>query len=80
VLKVEALRGDLAEARRTGEFRAFGVTILAYLRQVPARAAEAVLPDPANPNRNVTIALDPRIAPQANAARYFKRAAKAERG
>ena len=78
--KVEALRGDLAEARRGEEFRRYGETLLAYLRQVPTRAAEAVLPDPAQPNRNLTIALDPKVAPQANAARYFKRAAKAERG
>ena len=78
--KVEALRGDLAEARRGDEFRRYGETLLAYLRQVPVRVAEAVLPDPANPSRNLTIALDPRVAPQANAARYFKRAAKAERG
>src|SRR5262249_29161800 len=33
-----------------------------------------------NPARNLIIALDPAIAPQANAARYFKRAAKSERG
>ena len=78
--KVEALRGDLAEARRADEFRRYGETLLAYLRQVPARAAEVVLPDPAHASRNLTITLDPKVAPQANAARYFKRAAKAERG
>jgi predicted ribosome quality control (RQC) complex YloA/Tae2 family protein len=47
---------------------------------VPPRATSVVLPDPADAGRNVTIALDPTIKPQANAARYFKRAAKAERG
>jgi len=78
--KLEALRGDLAEARRGDEFRRHGEALLAYLRQVPARASEVVLPDPADAGRNLTIALDPAIAPQANAARYFKRAAKAERG
>src|SRR5262245_48135662 len=78
--KVEALRGDLAEARRAGEFRTWGETLLAYLRQVPPRAATAVLPDPADVARNLTIPLDPRVSAQANAARYFKRAAKAERG
>jgi predicted ribosome quality control (RQC) complex YloA/Tae2 family protein len=78
--RVEALRGDLAEARRAAEFRTLGETLLAYLRQVPARAATVVLPDPADPARNLTIELDPRVSAQANAARYFKRAAKAGRG
>jgi predicted ribosome quality control (RQC) complex YloA/Tae2 family protein len=78
--KVEGLRADLAEARRAPELRAFGETLLAYLRQVPARVPQVVLPDPADAARNLTIPLDPAIAPQANAARYFKRAAKAERG
>jgi predicted ribosome quality control (RQC) complex YloA/Tae2 family protein len=78
--RVEALKGDLAEARRAGEFRASAEALLAYLRQVPARAASVVLPDPADPGRNLTIELDPRVTAQANAARYFKRAAKAERG
>ena len=78
--KVEALRGDLAEARRAAEFRTWGETLLAYLRQVPARKDRVALPDPAFAGRNLEIPLDPAIAPQANAARYFKRAAKAERG
>jgi predicted ribosome quality control (RQC) complex YloA/Tae2 family protein len=78
--KVEALRGDLAEAERAGEFRTWAETLLAYLRQVPTRAASVVLPDPSDATRNLTIVLDPRVSAQANAARYFKRAAKAERG
>ena len=78
--RLEALRGDLAEAERAGEFRAWGETLLAYLRQVPPRAASVVLPDPSDATRNLTIELDPKVSAQANAARYFKRAAKAERG
>lgn len=78
--KVAGLRSDLAEAERGAEFRTWGETLLAYLRQVPPRSARVELPDPANPGRNLEIPLDPAIAPQANAARYFKRAAKAERG
>src|SRR5205814_3307078 len=77
--KVLALESDLAEARRAPELRASGETLLAYLRQVPARAAQVVLPDPLDPARSLTISLDPAIAPPANAARYFKRTAKAER-
>jgi predicted ribosome quality control (RQC) complex YloA/Tae2 family protein len=78
--RIEALRGDLAEAERAPEFRTWAETLLAYLRQVPARAASVVLPDPSDAARNLTIELDPRVSAQANAARYFKRAAKAERG
>ena len=80
IRKVEALRGDLAEARRADEWRKAGETLLVYLKQVPARAARVVLPDPADPAGSVPIELDPALSPQVNAARYFKRAAKAERG
>jgi predicted ribosome quality control (RQC) complex YloA/Tae2 family protein len=78
--KVEALRGDLAEASRADEFRRFGEALLTYLKQVPVRAREVVLPDPHDASRNLTIALESNVTAQVNAARYFKRAAKAERG
>ncbi len=77
--KLEAMRGDLAEAERAPEFRRYGEALLAYLGQVPARAANVTLPDPADPHGALEIALDPQVKPQVNAARYFKRAAKAER-
>jgi len=78
--KLEALRGDLAEAGRGPEWRRHGEALLAYAHQVPARAASATIPDPADPERTLTIELDPAVSAPANAARYFKRAAKAERG
>ncbi len=78
--KLEAIRGDLAEAQRAPEFRRAGEALLTYINQVPARAARVSLPDPADPARSLEIALDPMVKPQVNAARYFKRAAKAERG
>src|SRR5438552_15771260 len=78
--KLEALRGDLAEAERAPLYRRYGEALLAYLAQVPARAARVTLPDPADPAGALTMELDPEIKPQVNAARYFKRAAKAERG
>ena len=80
VRKAEAIRGDLAEARRGPEFRRSGEALLAYLHRVPLRSERASLPDPADPSRTLEVALDPRLNPQTNAARYFKRAAKAERG
>ena len=78
--KLDAMREDLAEANRAGEFRRFGETLLAYAHQVPARAASVSLADPGDPERTLEIALDPAITAPANAARYFKRASKAERG
>jgi predicted ribosome quality control (RQC) complex YloA/Tae2 family protein len=77
--KLEAVRGDLAEAERAPALRRRGEALLAYLRQVPARAARVALPDPHAPERTLDIALDPAVSGQVNAARYFKRAAKAER-
>jgi predicted ribosome quality control (RQC) complex YloA/Tae2 family protein len=78
--KLEGLRGDLAEAERGPQYRRFGDTLLVYLKQVPARAASVALPDPHEPAVTHEIPLEPRLNAQSNAARYFKRAAKAGRG
>lgn len=78
--KLEALRGDLAEASRAAEFRRSGEALLAYLKQVPARSERVSIPDPGDAERRLDIDLDPKVSPQANAGRYFKRAARAERG
>jgi predicted ribosome quality control (RQC) complex YloA/Tae2 family protein len=78
--KLQAMRGDLAEAERGPEFRRFGEALLSYLRQVPARASSVTLPDPADSQETLEIALDPNLNAQGNAARYFKRASKGERG
>src|SRR5881397_1699594 len=77
--KVVAIRGDLTEAEQGPEHRRAGEVLLTYLRQVPKRASRVTLPDPANPAHSIDIELDPALTPQANAARAFKRAAKAER-
>ena len=78
--KLEGLRLDLAEAERAPLFRRHAETLLVYLRQVPARASSVVLPDPHEPSHSLEIALDPNVSAQKNAEKYFKRAAKAERG
>ena len=78
--KVDALRGDLAEAKRAPEWRRFGEALLAYAHLVPARAKSVTLDDPGDDGRQLEIELDPAVAAPANAARYFKRAAKGERG
>jgi predicted ribosome quality control (RQC) complex YloA/Tae2 family protein len=77
--KLEALRGDLEEANRAPEWRRFGEALLAYAGQVPARAKSVSLDDPGGDGK-LEIELDPAVSAPANAARYFKRAAKGQRG
>ncbi len=77
--KRDALKGDLEEAGEGASFRRYAETLLVHLKQVPPRAASVTLPDPADPRHTMEIALDPNVAPQVNAARYFKKAAKCER-
>ena len=55
----------------------YGQALLVYLRHVPKRAARVRVPDPADTSHELDIALDPHLNAQQNAARYFKRAAKA---
>jgi predicted ribosome quality control (RQC) complex YloA/Tae2 family protein len=74
------MQGDLAEAEQAPDFRRFGEALLAYLRQVPARASSVTLADPADPSGKLVIELDPNLNAQGNAQRYFRRAAKGERG
>jgi len=78
--KLEALEGDLDEANRAPEWRRFGEALLAYAHQVPTRAKSVTLDDPGDDGRKLEIELDPAVSAPANAARYFKRAAKGERG
>ena len=78
--RLEALRGDLGVAARASEWRRAGEALLAFAHLVPARAKRVTLPDPGNEDRTFEVELDPAVTPPANAARYFKRAARAERG
>ena len=79
--KLDGLREDLAEAEGAGQWRRFGEALLAYARQVPARAGR-VTPARSDASRRARSRSRwiPRWRAPANAARYFKRAAKAERG
>lgn len=78
--KVDAIRGDLAEAERAPEYRRKAEALLSYLHEVPKRASQVTLADPHDPASTLDIALDASLNAQGNAARYFKRAAKGERG
>ncbi len=77
--KLEAVRGDLAEAERAPLHRRHAEALLTYLKQVPARASSVTLPDPAEQSSTLEVALDPNLSAQGNVARLFKRAAKGER-
>lgn len=78
--RLEALRGDLEESAKGPEYRRAGEALLAFAHLVPPRSERVSLPDPADESRTIDIELAPGIAAPTNAARYFKRAAKAERG
>ena len=78
--RLDALRGDLEEAARAQDWRRYGEALLTYAHRVPARAKQVKLEDPSDPDHTFDIELDPGVSAPANAARYFKRAAKAERG
>lgn len=78
--RLDGLRGDLEEANAAPRWRRMGEALLAYAHLVPVRAARVTLDDPSEPGSTLEIELDPAVAAPANAARYFKRAAKGERG
>lgn len=78
--KRDAIRGDLAEAQRAGEYRSWAEALLPRLHALPSRTTRATVDDPSRPGVQLEIPLDPAVTVQVNAARYFRKAAKAERG
>ena len=75
--KVRKLAGELEGAPDPGPVRAVGDLILAHMHRVRRGASEVTLPGFAG--EEVTVELDPALAPQENAARYYDRAGRAER-
>jgi predicted ribosome quality control (RQC) complex YloA/Tae2 family protein len=71
------LRRELERAPDPQLLRGTGDLILAHLQQVPKGASEVVLTG--FDGDEVSVALDPALAPQDNAARYYDRAGRAER-
>jgi predicted ribosome quality control (RQC) complex YloA/Tae2 family protein len=74
-----AVEADIAAARGAGEVRADATALAAFLPRVERGATEATVPDPVDPARTRTVALDPRQKPHENVDRLFKRAGKLER-
>lgn len=75
--KVRKLTRELERAPDPGPVRATGDLILAHMHQVRRGASAVTLPGFAGDE--VTVELDPALAPQENAARYYDRARRAER-
>lgn len=79
--RAQALRGDLAGAAEADRWQRMGDLLVANQQAVRRGAASVTLPDyAAGPEASLTIPLDPSLPVRANAAAYFKRAAKARRG
>lgn len=76
----EATARDLVEAEREAEFRLAGEMILAQPDRVSRGMKEVALQNLYGSGaETITVSLDPALAPQENATRYFQRAAKAQR-
>ncbi|MGB4182591.1 MAG: NFACT family protein [Dethiobacteria bacterium] len=71
--KLAQLQGDLRQTGEAERYRIYGETLLTYAGQVDRGAAEATLPDLYNPERMLTIILDPSLDAIGNAQKYFRR-------
>jgi hypothetical protein len=74
-----AVTADLAGADGAREARADADALAAFLPRVARGASSVDLPDPAEPARTRTIALDPTLRAHENLDRLYKRAGKLER-
>lgn len=70
---------ELAACEAADDHRLRGELLLAHLASIPRSASEVQLPDFHDPDRLVSIPLDPRLPPAANAQQYFRRYQKARR-
>jgi predicted ribosome quality control (RQC) complex YloA/Tae2 family protein len=73
------LERDLAGLPDEAVLRRRGEALLAFVAQVPPGAGAVELPDPWDGERRLSIALDPRLSPPANADRLFDKARRIER-
>jgi hypothetical protein len=75
--RVDALRRQVLEGSDPAESRAMGDLLLARFGEIPHDATSVRLKD--FEGNEVTVPLDPALAPHENAARYYDRAARIER-
>lgn len=76
--RIAALSSDLGDAGRADEYRHYGDLILANLDRIHAGTDEVVLTD--SEGKAVSLLLDPKRSPTANAGLYFKKYKKAKTG
>jgi len=74
-----SVRHELEEAARADAVRAEANALAAFLPRVERGSSKVTLPDPADAERTLTIALDPKLKPHENVDRLFKRAGKLDR-
>ena len=74
-----AVTAEIEEARGASELRDDATALAAFLPRVVRGASSASVPDPSDPSRTRTVALDPSLKPHENVDRLIKRAGKLER-
>ncbi|MBQ7567420.1 NFACT family protein [bacterium] len=67
---LEKMRAQQKDAEQLEELKEYGNLILAYMYQIPPRAASAEVYD--SQGRLITVRLDPNLSAADNAQRYFK--------
>jgi len=70
--KIDKLKEDLKEAEVKDKYQKYGELITAYMHEIRRYDKEAVVLDYYT-NEEITIPLDPEIAPNDNAQRYYRR-------
>ncbi len=78
--KLKQQEQELKEAGTAPRHRLYGDLLLTYQQQVPRGEASVNLPDLYEPEKTVTVPLDPALSVSANAQRHFKRYQKAKKG
>ena len=71
--KLKQHRTELQQAEEADHYRICGETLLTYGRGIGRGEREAVLPHLYEPEKTITIALDPSLGAMENAQRYFRR-------
>jgi predicted ribosome quality control (RQC) complex YloA/Tae2 family protein len=74
-----AVSQEIEDARSASSLRDDATALAAFLPRVVRGASSASVPDPAEPSKTRTVALDPSLKPHENVDRLFKRAGKLER-
>jgi len=73
------LEGDRSGLPEEAELRRRGEALLAFAGRVEPGAETIALPDPYEPDRTLSLTLDARLSPPANADRLFDKARRIER-